>query len=82
MSRYTTISVLAEINLDDVLNEIEEEDLIEEIEARGYVVSKDSPDEPLTTEDFKWMKWLILNHCDLLKDMQARDVYDKLRAAT
>ena len=33
----------------------------------------------LDVEELTWLKWLILNHCDMPHDMQAWLVYEKLK---
>lgn len=40
MSRYTTISVTAEVDVDDVIRELDDEDLVEELLERGYTCVK------------------------------------------
>ena len=62
------------------LDEFDTDDLIEEIEHRGYkVVDEDEQVVGLDNEDVKWLKWFIIDNADLLKDIQARNFYYKLR---
>ena len=77
MTLYVDVTV--EVEADEVLDDLDDDDLIDELTSRGYSVTKDKYVDVLNKSDIVWMKWFILNNCDLLKDMQARDVYEKLR---
>ena len=63
MSRYTTISVAAEVDIDDVMREVEDEDLVEELEGRGYICIKNATHygDPLTKEEID----LLIAHIDI-----------------
>ena len=65
----------------EVLEEMDDDDLIEELEIRGYAVSgKDSIVEAdLDKTDIAWIKELILENCDMPNDIEAYNVYEKLR---
>ena len=65
----------------EVLDEMDDDYLVDELKSRGYTVSgKDHIVEAdLDKTDIAWIKELILNNCDMLKDMQAYNVYEKLR---
>jgi hypothetical protein len=76
------VDVTVEVEPDEVLDDLDDQDLIDELNSRGYSVAKYPVGDLLNQSDIVWMKWLILENCDMLKDMQARDVYEKLRAMT
>lgn len=63
MSRYTTISVRSEVDIDDVMREIDDEDLVEELAERGYTCIKGNSyyDEPLTKDEID----LLIAHIDI-----------------
>lgn len=65
----------------EVLDEISDNDLVDELESRGYAVSgKDGIIEAdLDKTDIAWIKELILENCDLPNDIEAYNVYEKLR---
>lgn len=65
----------------EVLDEISDNDLVVELEIRGYAVSgKDSIVEAdLDKTDIAWIKELILENCDMPNDIEAYNVYEKLR---
>lgn len=81
MSRYTTISVSAEVDIDDVMREIDTEDLVEELEGRGYTCVKGAfyYDYALTKEEID----LLIAHIDirvLPLDWEWKRIRDKLMA--
>lgn len=63
MSRYTTISVSAEVDIDDVIHKLDNEDLVEELESRGYTCFKGdfNPEFALTKEEID----LLIAHIDI-----------------
>jgi hypothetical protein len=63
MSRYTTISVSAEVDIDDVMRELDTDDLVEELESRGYTCVKGAfyYDHALTKEEIN----LLIAHIDI-----------------
>ena len=63
MSRYSTVSVTAEVDIDDVINELDDEDLVEELQDRGYTCFKGESyyDDPLTKEELD----LLIAHIDI-----------------
>ena len=65
----------------EILDEISDDDLVDELESRGYAVSgKDGIIEAdLDNTDIAWIKELILENCDLPNDIEAYNVYEKLR---
>ena len=73
------VDVTVEVEPDEVLSDLDDDDLIDELNSRGYSVAKDPLGDVLNQSDIVWMKWFILNNCDMLKNMEARDVYEKLR---
>ena len=76
------VDVTVEVEPDEVLSDLEDDDLIDELNSRGYIVTKDPFGDVLNESDIRWMKWFILNNRNLLQDMEARNVYEKLRAMT
>lgn len=76
------VDVTVEVEPDEVLSDLEDDDLIDELNSRGYSVAKDPLGDVLNESDIRWMKWFILNNRNLLQDMDARNVYEKLRAMT
>lgn len=81
MSRYTTISVTAEVDVDDVINELDDEDLVEELSERGYTCVKGNFDfeATLTKEEID----LLIAHIDirvLPLSWEWRRIRDKLMA--
>ena len=65
----------------EILDEMDDDDLVDELKSRGYNVSgKDSIVEAdLDKTDIAWIKELILENCDLPNDIEAYNVYEKLR---
>ena len=65
----------------EVLDEMDDDDLVDELKSRGYTISgKDSIIEAdLNKTDIVWIKELILENCDLPNDIEAYNVYEKLR---
>ena len=63
MGRYSTVSVTAEVDVDDVIHELDDEDLVEELENRGYTCVKGQFDDEtaLTKEEID----LIIAHIDI-----------------
>lgn len=76
------LDVTVEVEAYEVLDELDDQDMVDELISRGYSVAKTELLEPFSSEDATWLKWLILNHCDMPHDMQAWLVYEKLRAMT
>ena len=75
------IDTTVEIEPYEILDEISDGDLVDELESRGYAVSgKDRiVKADLDKTDIAWIKELILENCDLPNDIEAYDVYEKLR---
>ena len=65
----------------EILDEMDDDDLVDELKSRGYTVSgKDSIIEAdLDKTDIAWIKEFILENCDLPNDIEAYNVYEKLR---
>ena len=65
----------------EVLDEMDDDDLVDELKSRGYTISgKNSIIEAdLDKHDIAWIKELILENCDLPNDIEAHNVYEKLR---
>lgn len=65
----------------EVLDEMDDVDLVDELESRGYTVSgKDHVVEAnLDKFDIAWLKQFILENCDLPNNIEAHNVYEKLR---
>ena len=65
----------------EILDEMDDDDLVDELKSRGYTISgKDHIVEAdLDKTDIAWIKELILNNCDLPNDIEAYNVYKKLR---
>ena len=65
----------------EVLDEMDDDDLVDELKSRGYTISgKDSIIETnLDKNDIAWIKELILENCDMPNDIEAHNVYEKLR---
>ena len=65
----------------EVLDEMSDYILANELKSRGYAVSgKDSIVEAdLDKTDIAWIKELILENCDMPNDIEAYNVYEKLR---
>jgi hypothetical protein len=63
MSKYSTVSVTAEVDIDDVIRELDNEDLVEELESRGYTCLKGdfNPAFALTKEEID----LLIAHIDI-----------------
>lgn len=81
MSRYSTVSVTAEVDIDDVINELDDEDLVEELQNRGYTCVKGNFDfeAALTKEEID----LLIAHIDirvLPLDWEWKRIRDKLMA--
>jgi sulfur transfer complex TusBCD TusB component (DsrH family) len=79
MSRYTTISVTAEVDVDDVIRELDDEDLVEELQNRGYTCVKGNFDfeAALTKEEID----LLIAHIDIRAlplDWEWKRIRDKL----
>jgi len=81
MSRYSTISVTAEVDIDDVIHELDDEDLVEELENRGYTSFKGNfnSEIALTKEEID----LLIAHIDIRElplDWEWKRIRDKLMA--
>lgn len=65
----------------EVLDEMSDDILAAELKSRGYTVSgKDRIVEAdLDKTDIAWIKELILENCDMPNDIEAYNVYEKLR---
>ena len=65
----------------EVLDEMDDDDLVDELKSRGYTISgKDGIVEAdLDKTDIAWIKELILENCDMPNDIEAHNVYEKLR---
>ena len=65
----------------EILDEMSDDDLVDELESRGYTISgKDRIVEAdLDKTDIAWIKELILENCDMPNDIEAYNVYEKLR---
>lgn len=65
----------------EVLDEMSDDNLVDELKSRGYTVSgKDGIIEAdLDKTDIAWIKEFILENCDLPNDIEAYNVYEKLR---
>lgn len=81
MSRYSTIGVTAEVDIDDVIHELDDEDLVEELENRGYTSFKGNfnSEIALTKEEID----LLIAHIDIRElplDWEWKRIRDKLMA--
>lgn len=65
----------------EVLDEMSDDILADELKSRGYTISgKDSIIEAdLDKTDIAWIKELILENFDMPNDIEAYNVYEKLR---
>ena len=65
----------------EVLDEMSDDVLADELESRGYTISgKDRIVEAdLDKTNIAWIKELILENCDLPNNIEAHNVYEKLR---
>ena len=65
----------------EVLDEMSDDVLADELKSRGYDISgKDQIVEAdLDKNDIAWIKQLILENCDMPNDIEAHNVYEKLR---
>ena len=74
------IDTTVEIEAYEVLSDLRDNDLISELNRRGYSVSEDPLGDVLNESDIVWIKELILENCDMPNDIEAYNVYEKLRA--
>lgn len=65
----------------EILDEMDDDYLVDELKSRGWEISgKYSIIETnLDKTDIAWLKELILENCDLPNDIEAYNVYEKLR---
>jgi hypothetical protein len=67
---------MAYISVEVELDEFDDQELIDELEERGYYVSEEDPDEPLTSEE----KDVIVNLMGIGKVGTIEyNIYEKLR---
>ena len=65
----------------EILDEMSDDNLVDELKSRGYTVSgKDGIIEAdLDKTDIAWLKEFILENCDMPNNIEAHNVYEKLR---
>jgi hypothetical protein len=59
MRRYVTVTVDADVYVEDVLEDLDTQDLIDVLESRGYTVSKDVKTEGFDREDWQFLLEMI-----------------------
>jgi hypothetical protein len=59
MGRYVTVTVDADVYVEDVLEDLDDQDLIDELKSRGYTVSKGAKTEGFDREDWQFLLEMI-----------------------
>jgi hypothetical protein len=57
--KTVTVTVDADVWIDDVINEIDDQELIDELTGRGYTVTKNDSPQVFDTYDWKFLLELI-----------------------